>query len=172
MNKYLFDEQEISKELVILLAIFNASKENHASLDPIANNNNLLPIFYTEWGIIQENLIVSAIKLRIIDDQFNKHNKKPSFPKDIVGKLKEGTNQSKDLTFREACNKIVHAIKFSPKTLPNNKPARGQYYLPKINLEGTKDKTKWKVELDINKYVCDGLSLIKQYDEDWDISTR
>ena len=39
-------------------------------------------------------------------------------------------------------------------------------------MEGAKEKTKWKAMLDIKKFVCDGLSLEKQYDEDWDISSR
>ncbi len=172
MSKYLFDEQEISKELIILLASFNASKTNHELLDPLANSSDLLPVFYTEWRIIQENLIATAIKLRIIDDQFKKHSTKPTFPYSVIGQLTKAKNKPQSLYFREACNKIIHAIKFSPKTSPKNKPECDQHYLPKIDLEGTQGKIKWKVGLDIKKYVCDALSLIKQYDENWNISSR
>lgn len=173
MSKYLFDESEISKELIILLATFNASKTNHELLNPIANSGGLLTIFYTEWGIIQDNLIATAIKLRIIDDQFKKHFIKPVFLYDnIVGQLTKGKNEPQSLYFREACNKIIHAIKFLPNTSPKNKPERDQHYLPKIDIEGTQGKIKWKAVIDIKKYVCNGLSLIKQYDENWDISCR
>ncbi len=171
MSKYLFDEQEISKELIILLATFNASKANHKLLDPIAHSKDLLLIFYIEWRIIQENLIATAIKLRIVDDQFKKRTIIPSFPYSGVGQFTEN-GSTETLNFREACNKIIHAIKFSPKTSPKNKPERDQHYLPKIDMEGTQREIDWKAELDIKKYVCDGLSLIKQYDEDWNISSR
>jgi len=172
MSKYLLDEQEISEELIMLLAIFNASKANHKFLDPIANSNILLPIFYTEWRIIQKNLIATAMKLRIIDDQFKKYSTMVVFSESLVGWLIEGKNKSKDLFFREACNKIIHAINFLPKTSPENKLECDQYYLPKINLEGIQGNIKWKAEVDIKKYICDGLSFIKQYDENWDISSR
>ena len=172
MSKYLFKEEILSKELTILLSIFNASKKNHDLLDPHVDNSDLLSIFFMEWEIIQEKLITSAIKLRIIDDQFKEHNKSPYFPKNVVGRIKEGNNKSKELSFREACNKIVHAVKFIPKTHSNKKPIHEIYFISKVYLEGAKEKTKWKAVLDINKFVCDGLSLAKQYDEDWDISSR
>jgi len=172
MSKYLFREVDLSKELIILLSIFNASKINHDLLDPLVDNNDLLAIGFMEWEIIQEKLIASAIKLRIIDDQFKKYNKNPHFPKIVVGKIKEGNNKSKELSFREACNKIVHAVNFISKTRSNKKPMHEIFFISKVYLEGAKEKTKWKAVLDIDKFVCDGLSLAKQYDEDWDISSR
>ena len=168
MSKYLFDAQEIERELITLLAIVKASKANHDFLDPIGK---LLPIFFVEWGIIQENLIATAIKLRMIDDQFKKNSTQPIFQYETVGTLKKEKSEI-NLSFREACNKIIHAIKFLPKTAPEKQPERNQYYLEKIVLEGKNGKEKWWAELHINKYVCDGLLLIKQYDEDWSISSR
>ncbi len=170
MSKYLFDEIEVSKELVILLAIFNSSNANHKLLDPLATDN-LLPIYYTEWNIIQEKLISTAIKLRMIDDQFKKLSKEPVFLNNKTGVLKT-KNKTIDLTLREACNKIIHAVKFSPKNYTRNGLESRKHFLPKVNLEGDYHKKGWKATLDIKKYVSEGLCLVKQYDEDWEISTR
>jgi hypothetical protein len=171
MSKYLFDEQELSKELVTLLAILQSSQENHKFLDPIANNGKLLPIFFTEWSVIQENLIATAIKLRMIDDQFKNHFTEPSFHFNVIGSLTQETDDQ-NLSLREGCNKIIHAIKFLPKTIPESEPERNQWYTKKIGLEGEHNGKTWNAEIDIEKYVCDGLLLIKQYDENWDISSR
>ncbi len=170
MSKYLFDENELSKELITLLAVLQSSKDNHNFFDPIAAKGELLPIFFTEWRIIQESLIASAIKLRMIDDRFKDNSIKPSIYFSNVGSLQKGSKNS-DLSFRTACNKIIHAIKFIPQTEPDSEPERNQWYTKKIRLEGEYDG-KWKAEIDIEKYVCEGLLLIKQYDENWNISSR
>lgn len=171
MSKYLFDEQEISKELITLLAVLQSSQKNHKFLDSIAENGKLSPIFFTEWGIIQENLIATAIKLRMIDDQFKKHSAEPTFQFDNIGSLSQGgTNQN--LSLRKGCNKIIHAIKFLPQTQSAAEPEHNQWYTKKIDLEGKYNGEIWNAEIDIEKYVCDGLLLIKQYDEDWNISSR
>ena len=161
MNKYLFEEEELSKELLILLSVFNSSKINNKILLPLMNSSDILEIFPTEFFLIQENLISSAIKLRVIDDQFIKHSKNNPISKNIVGSLNE-KSQHKGLIFREACNKIIHAIKFTP--------VGSKFYLPKIILEGEKNDVKWLAKLDIIKYVSCGLQLAKLYDEDWEVS--
>lgn len=171
MSKYLFDETDISKEFIILISVFNASNANHKLLDPLSPEK-LFPIYYTEWKIIQENIISTAIKLRIIDDQFLKHKKDFFSTYKEIGTLIKNNNKVKKLNFREACNKIIHATEFLPKTYGKRKIESEKYFQPKIELKGTYQSKEWKAVLDIKKYVTYGLSLLKQYDNDWDINAR
>ncbi|MBP2027952.1 hypothetical protein J2Z35_001750 [Acetoanaerobium pronyense] len=170
MSKYLFDTETIEKDLVILLSIISSSKYNHQLLNKFVDKD-LLTIHFTEGFIIQEKLISTSINLRMIDDKFKEKDKKIRLPYEIVGNFFINNRQYK-LDLREACNKVIHGKKFVPKVEPKKEIQRFQYYLPIINLEGFHGSNYWTVELEIEKYVCNGLSLIKQYDEDWDISAR
>ena len=70
-------------------------------------------IFYTEWTLIQELLIGTAVKLRLIDELFRAAGKTISYPISSVGQLTSIPGGDKvDLSFREACNKIIHAKDF------------------------------------------------------------
>ena len=171
MSKYLFDTETIEKDLIILLSIVFLSKFNHQLLDKFVDKE-LLTIHFTEGFIIQEKLISTSINLRMIDDEFKEQDKKFMLPHEIVGNLFINNRQQRKLDLREACNKVIHAKKFISQTEPTGGIRRFQYYLPIIKFDGFHGSDYWTVELEIEKYVCNGLSLIKQYDDDWDISSR
>lgn len=171
MNKYLFNETEVEKELIVLLSILKASNANHKLLEKLTNDNNIFPITYVEGSIIQEYLIATAIKLRIIDDQFRNNSTSLKLPYEKVGVLKQGKTEN-DLRFRDACNKIIHAIKFLPQTLPKNKDGQYHYYIEQIILKGELNSDNWEAQIDLDKYVSNGLFLLKKYDDDWNISSR
>lgn len=164
MDKYEFEHSHLARELTILLSVLNASAQNnllvrkHNEIHP----KTVFPIRFTEWEIVQEYLISSAIKLRIIDDKFkNAAKSKQSHTENVglfLGQHDFPTNQG--LPLREACNKIVHAQKIEIDT-----PV-GDYHLnPTIFLEGEYNG-HWKVELNVQRYVCSGLAFIKLYEED------
>lgn len=163
MSKYLFDEMAIEREIVCLLSIINASSRNHELL------SKYLPgagIFYTEWTLIQELLISTAVKLRLIDDLFKDAGKNMLKPTDNVGTLTKACNEDpQGLSLREAYNKIIHAKEF----LPQSKVARivdefeDREYLPSIKLTGEKDGKTWSATIDLEKYCAYALSVLEEY---------
>ena len=114
MSRYLFDEMAIERDVVCLLSIINASEKNHDLLSEYLPGTG---IFYTEWTLIQELLIGTAVKLRLIDELFRAAGKTISYPISSVGQLTSIPGGDKvDLSFREACNKIIHAKDFVPQS--------------------------------------------------------
>lgn len=79
MSRYLFDEMAIERDVVCLLSIINASEKNHDLLSEYLPGTG---IFYTEWTLIQELLIGTAVKLRLIDELFRAAGK--LFPIQLV----------------------------------------------------------------------------------------
>jgi hypothetical protein len=163
MSRYLFDEMAIERDIVCLLSIINASKRNHEFLSTYLPGSG---IFYTEWTLIQELLIGTAIKLRLIDDQFKTADKKVSCPIDSVGTLTSTCDkESQALSFREACNKIIHAKEFQPQS----KVARiidgfqDREYLPFIKLVGEKDSIVWTATIEIEKYCACAIIFLDDY---------
>jgi len=124
---------------------------------------------------IQNHLISLAIKLRIIDDIFIKNEEKYVLPYLFVGKLVEDQIQT-ELNFRNACNKIVHSMNFSPKTeqITDIEGSREIYvfYTNKVDLRGQYGKYNWEAEIDIQKFLFCAFALTRAYDENWKISCR
>lgn len=163
MSRYLFDEMAIEREIICLLSIVNASGKNHELL---SKHLPEVGIFYTEWTLIQELLISTAVKLRIIDDLFKNAGKSVTKSTDIVGTLAKACNDNpQDLSLREACNKIIHAKEF----LPQSKVARiiddfeDREYLPSIKLTGKKGGKTWSATIDLEKYCTYALSVLDDY---------
>ena len=120
-------------------------------------------------------MISLAIKLRILDDLFRENKQQYILPFNSVGSLTEDSSK-KELTFREACNKIVHALKFQPQTKPaQNSPdylIKDAYYIPLTRLLGEKGKKKWETEIDMHRFLLSALALTKAYEDNWSISSR
>lgn len=163
MSRYLFDEMAIERDVVCLLSIINASEKNHNMLSKYLSGTG---IFYTEWTLIQELLMGTAVKLRLIDDLFKDIGKSISYSVSSVGTLtslqdKEPVN----LSFREACNKIIHAKEF----IPQSKVVRiidgfeDRMYLPFIKLVGKKDNVAWNATIEIEKYCACALTFLDDY---------
>lgn len=163
MSRYLFDEMAIERDIVCLLSIINASGRNHELLSKYPPWIN---IFYTEWTLIQELLISTAIKLRLIDDLFKDTSENNSNPTDDVGALvKNYSAKPQNLSFREACNKIIHAKEFLPisKVATIIDEFEDREYLPSIKLTGEKDGAVWSATIDLEKYCVYALVVLDNY---------
>lgn len=164
MSRYLFDEMAIERDIVCLLSIINASEKNHDLLSGYFPEKG---IFYTEWTLIQELLIGTAVKLRLIDELFREAGKTISYPISSVGQLISNPGEDKvDLSFREACNKIIHAKDFIPQSKVSKivDNFEDRVYLPFIKLVGKKGKSNWNAIIDIRKYCACALTLLDIYD--------
>lgn len=164
MSRYLFDEMAIERDVVCLLSIINASEINH---DLLSGHLPGAGIFYTEWTLIQELLIGTAVKLRLIDELFREAGKTISYSISSVGRLISDSDENMvDLSFREACNKIVHAKDFVPQSRVSKiiDDFEDRVYLPFIKLEGKKGKSTWNAIIDIGKYCACALTLLDAYD--------
>lgn len=71
-----------------------------------------------------------------------------------------------NLSFREACNKIVHAKDFAPQSKVSKivDDFEDRVYLPFIKLVGKKGKSNWNAIIDIGKYCTCALTLLNIYD--------
>lgn len=169
MSRYLFDETSIERDVISLLSIVHASKQNH---DLLATYLPSTGIFYSEWNLIQELLLQTAVKLRLIDGLFWDANKSIPYPLDSVGTLvMAGSEQA--LSFREACNKIIHAKDFVPQSQVERitDGYADRAYLPKIKLIGQKGSFSWEATVDVPQYCVCALKLLDEYDMS-DVSCR
>lgn len=164
MSRYLFDEMAIERDVVCLLSIINASGKNH---DLLSEHLPQTSIFYTEWTLIQELLIGTAVKLRLIDDLFRAAGKPITYSISSVGKLiLDSGENTVNLSFREACNKIVHAKDFVPQSKVSKivDNFEDRVYLPFIKLVGKKGTSNWNAIVDVGKYCTCALILLDTYD--------
>jgi hypothetical protein len=71
---------------------------------------------------------------------------------DDVGTLANDDKGESLLSFREACNKIVHcvSVNFHYKS---EHPKRGMALTPLVYLYGTKGEREWKATIDVNKLI-------------------
>lgn len=176
MSRYLLDESELYRESFILLCAINSSKQNHEMLDPyFKKGHSWAGIYFSEWGLIQDTLISLAVKLRIIDDLFTKSNQSYNLPFHHVGCIIENSVE-KELSFRNACNKIVHATEFQPETVQTHNsrttPQMYAYYTSFVTLQGENGKRQWAARIDLHKYILSALALTTEYDENWAVSSR
>lgn len=168
IKRFLFDNEKIEKDLIILLSVFHANANNYFKLEPLYKAEKIEAYYVMEERLIQQTLISTAIILRMIDDRFKVQSKEVKLHYPNVGH--ELINQkAKNLSFRQACNKIVHANSFYLNTI-KSKIEHNEVLNRFVTLKGKKDL--WTVNIDIEKYVVNGLCLTKFYDDDWEISTR
>src|ERR1700754_4925409 len=163
IRRFLFDEQQLERELIILLSIFHASSKNQSLLDPQFKAGNITGHSVVEEYIIQKNLISTAIILRMIDDRFRVNSKNADLHFPSVGKLTIG-GEVKVLSLRQACNKIVHSNELKLK-VDLNESDNSQFLAPLVIMKGTERNSSWSAELEIPKYVVNGLEVVKNYDE-------
>jgi len=137
-----------------LLSIINASTKSNA----ISDIRDSLVVEY-ECSEVSRLLLECAVLIRNeIDLQYSSNSYRTYTEKECVGKLYRDIYDAKDeceeLTFREACNKIIHArhINFD---LEN---AKNQRQYDSINnmvyLYGNYQNKGWKAELDVCKFLC------------------
>lgn len=162
MRKYLFNYEELEKDLIVLLSLFSSG--HNAILLKASEESLILGPLSAVEKIIQEKLITVAIRIRLIDDMFKDYGKSYELPYFIVGDMFINIDDKKELYFREACNKIIHAKKFNVELKENND------YIPNIYLYGERRSNDWNVIIDIKKFIISCLSLLKNYDDDWDVS--
>lgn len=170
IRRFLFDNDKVEEELIMLLSVFHASSSNQSKLQPLFKAGKILGHFVTEENIIQKTLISTAITLRMIDDRFINNLKKVELHYLNIGQLITEQN-TLPLTFREACNKIVHSNEFLLNT-QQSEVSETDFLDGFITVKGNKGKESWIAKIEIDKYVINGLCLTKFYDEDWEISSR
>ena len=137
-----------------LLSIINASSKSNA----ISDLRDTLVVEY-EWSEISRLLLECAVLIRNeIDLQYSSKSYITYTEKECVGRLYRDIYDAKDeceeLTFREACNKIIHAqhINFD---LENAKSIRQYDSINNIvYLYGNYQDKGWKAELDVCKFLC------------------
>jgi hypothetical protein len=73
---------------------------------------------------------------------------------DNVGTVKNQKHGKKQLalTFREACNKLIHCLSINFH-YTSKKPRRGMALRPLVHLYGTRGDEEWKATIDINKFI-------------------
>ena len=72
-------------------------------------------------------------------------------PERTVGTIRLPSGESKALSFREACNKLIHAkrVSFGMRDLPSKTP----YFDGTAELHGSLKDQEWVVELDLSDFI-------------------
>jgi hypothetical protein len=161
---YPHDQQALWLELYYLSAIFGASKNISLFRSEGEGDYDILGIFRRiEYSEISKRLIsIATISRNTVELWTKKGVFSNSEFCEVVGKLWENSvNKDKvhGLSFREACNKIVHAnhINFD---LTKIKDILSGHLNPIVYLYGVHNKFGWKCKIDIYKFVKVAFKLI------------
>ncbi len=106
---------------------------------------------------IQRTLFTIADRLRVAEEAFNNaYGIKPNEAETETGVLQRDITKPSEerLTFREACNKIIHAKKINFDVAEHGFEAGEGYLNPWIFIYGKdQDKKDWRAKLDIQPFV-------------------
>ncbi len=109
------------------------------------------------------HLVEIAIYCRTAQDHFIKLTPlNKDWLSNSVGKLKypAASRKTEILTFREACNKLIHAEDITWEAA-NEKGRHQRYLKPFVYLYGTKQKKQWRATLDVILFVKEAYSLLR-----------
>lgn len=144
----------VSRDLFRLACIFHASQsiENHGTKGLVELRRQ-----FQESEIGHLLISVASVLRNAIDQNPGRANYWANFlDSDSVGTLTSNVKaraKPKPLSFREACNKIVHCTTLNYDYV-TDKPRVGDPLLPKVHLYGWKNDIEWKATLDINRFVA------------------
>lgn len=157
----------LEDDLYTLLSITNAQTVNQQMLaDPKVEL--CLPHAIFAEPIIEDLLISSAVRVRMVEERFQAKKQSFSYPfapgdvcRFTIGSPYSGDSAKSGL--RLASDKIVHARKVSFYD-------DGRYDV--VQIDGQKSKKVWQVEVDVRKFSIAGLCLVAQYEDNWNVSSR
>ncbi len=157
-KNHTIDLKQIRLDVYRLFCYFESAKVI-AELKSTQDNFHIesLPIefFADETGRI---LLQTAIILRMLDDESeaDPEEKDPCY----TGIL-EQKEESKELSLREACNKIIHArkINFDQEELNVNGKTY-EYYTPYVYLYGHQ-KNEWKATIDLRVFLNNASTFLR-----------
>lgn len=142
------------QEIYYLAAIFGASKyisKVYKTDDEVRQYDNFWIFRNIEISEIHRRLISVAVICRNYDDQaYDDDESTNEIRGRVVGVFLN--NKSKDLTFREACNKVIHStwINFD---LTDISDIFSGYIQPTLYIYGLKGEEEWKVQLNVDDYI-------------------
>lgn len=159
-DKYIFDSISLEKECYHLAALFMASN-NIQNIQGKKPKSQFKIFSIYESQDIKKLLISISIQLRIIDDLMKNYGRRNYIPSKKIGTIKYyGKTNSKKMSIRDACNKVIHAKLLT--IVPHK---------AKVILKGIEsNEDEWSANLSVIAYIESALDLIKSYDEAWDVS--
>ncbi len=151
-----FANELIELDVYRLLTIIFSSKALRKADPPILGLDMMTWKF--ERAEIYRIVFNLAIRARNILDKPTKENK--LIAEEITGKLELGTVNS-DLSFREACNKIIHSEHINFGIVGFKSIAENEGITEFIYVYGKKGRKQWKAIIDLIKFsnVLMGLSI-------------
>ncbi|TKJ38641.1 MAG: hypothetical protein CEE38_02760 [Planctomycetes bacterium B3_Pla] len=145
----------LEREVYWLAAVFAASSTLHR-LAPDEDDNELDKLrLHFEISEASRLLISVAVMLRNLMDAQSSEMLELSIRKMdmIVGHYTIGKKRrKKDLTFREACNKLIHALHINFDMAGMNKK-KLCYLRPKVYLYGDFRDEDWRAVVDVTKFI-------------------
>jgi len=159
-DKYIFDSISLEKECYHLSALFMASN-NIQNIQGKKPKSQFKIFSIYESQEIKKLLISISIQLRMIDDLMKDYGRRNYIPSKKIGTIKYyGKTNSKKMSIRDACNKVIHAKLLT--IVPHK---------ARVILKGTEsNEDEWSANISVIAYIESALDLIKSYDEDWDVS--
>lgn len=154
INGYPHDPQMLWVDLYYLALIFAGSEKISEFRSEGDSPYSLFWVFRnTEYSEISRRLISVAAILRNLMEL----NRDTTIQTLEVGKFYRisNSNEFAELTFREACNKVIHAehINFDNSDDPTVSSPYVGYLNPIVYLYGTQNGVLWKTELGVFKFI-------------------
>jgi hypothetical protein len=146
------DTITLEREIYFLAVLFNASESLHKSDDNEDNDGIDRLRSHFETSEASRALVSVAVMLRNQMDWMRDEQVDLLLTKEarIVGSYSKP--KVRDLSFRDACNKIIHVrdIEFD---IHQTTPSRSGFLRPLVKLSGEFQGEEWTVKIDINRFI-------------------
>lgn len=160
--------RSLRRDLYRLLSVFMASQPISKGQDLFDSRGpkTIATLLSFQEDEATELLLSIAVTLRVLDDR---EDGLLNMFSSYCGQLTEDANDplksSKGLTLREACNKIIHARSVEFAMTENGRNSAAPFLEPFMYFEGVDQRRrKWLADLDITKFVHEGISGIVALD--------
>jgi hypothetical protein len=154
---YNYDAEHVRLEVYRLLNQFLAQEKTQELMEKDGQFHNAIDNVGQYFDVETQRILISAATIsRVIDDNEEEMFRLRNFDTVcgvLIKDLKNGTE--KDLTLREACNKIMHATKYRYDV-----DKERLFIRPTIYLYGSYKNKDWKATLDIIRFASQYLNNI------------
>ena len=141
----------LNRQLYLLGCMIHAS----SAIDSLGNHPlRTLRQQYQEAEIGRLLLTIAVAVRNAMDQDPWRANYWLQWVDDGVGSMKNlgQKNEAKSLSFREACNKLIHCLSINFHYVSEN-PRRGMALAPLVHLYCTKGEVEWKATIDVSQFI-------------------
>ena len=145
---YVLDLRDVFLDLYRLLTIFGSSK-TLSNMTDLHGGDPVSELMESEISEIKRIIINSAVTARIIDEREDFIIPKNKYCGKLITDISDKTSET-ELNLRQACNKIIHAVKIRTDV---EKEKEKPFLQPILYFYGRYGNKEWKATINIYDFI-------------------